>query len=72
MPLAHAAVGVSALADCVWLLPPWRDQGSWKRIHPYLRAWGAAPVQAPPVPLGGHRRHAVGATRLPHPPGPRL
>ena len=22
--------------------PPWRDQGSWKRIHPYLRALGAA------------------------------
>ena len=42
--------------------PPWRDQGSWKRIHPYLRALGAAPVQAPPVALGGHRRHAVGAT----------
>ena len=26
--------------------PSWRDQGSWKRIHRYLRGLGAAPAQA--------------------------
>ena len=51
---------------------PWRDHGTWQRIHRYLRALGTATAQAPPVAQHGHRRHAVGATRLPHPPGPRL
>ncbi|PSP13577.1 MAG: hypothetical protein BRC50_06440 [Cyanobacteria bacterium SW_11_48_12] len=51
--------------------PSWRDQGSWKRIHRYLRGWGAALAQASAVALGGHRRYAVGAARLPHPPGRR-
>ncbi|PSO86138.1 MAG: hypothetical protein BRC41_07350 [Cyanobacteria bacterium QH_9_48_43] len=43
---------------------PWRDNGTWQRIHRYLRALGTAPVQAPQspsvaiadtqsVPLGG-------------------
>ena len=35
-------------------------------------AGGTAPVQAPPVALGGHGRYAVGVAGLPHPPGPRL
>ena len=40
---------------------PWRDNGTWQRIHRYLRALGKAPVQAPPVAQCGHRRYAVGA-----------
>ncbi|PSO96913.1 MAG: hypothetical protein BRC46_00085 [Cyanobacteria bacterium QS_6_48_18] len=30
--------------------PPWRDQGSWKRIHRYLRGWcgSRASVSSPP------------------------
>ena len=29
---------------------PWRDNGTWQRIHRYLRALGTAPVQAPQSP----------------------
>ena len=57
----------------------WRDNGTardsrahWQRIHRYLRGLGAATAQAPPVAQRGHRRYAVGAARLLHPPGPRL
>ena len=28
----------------------WRDNGTWQRIHRYLRALGTAPVQAPQSP----------------------
>ncbi|PSO93436.1 MAG: hypothetical protein BRC48_12265 [Cyanobacteria bacterium QS_9_48_30] len=50
---------------------PWRDQGSWKRIHRYLRGWYGS-GEAPPVALGGHGRHAVGVAGLPHPLGRRV
>ncbi|PSO83200.1 MAG: IS5/IS1182 family transposase, partial [Cyanobacteria bacterium QS_4_48_99] len=30
--------------------PPWRDQGSWKRIHPYLRAWVRLRCKRPQSP----------------------
>ncbi|PSO98040.1 MAG: hypothetical protein BRC53_06200 [Cyanobacteria bacterium SW_6_48_11] len=69
--LAHAAVEFPPWQTVYGYFPPWRDQGSWKRIHRYLRGWYGSGASAP-VPQGGHCRHSVGATRLPHPPGPRL
>ncbi|PSO60705.1 MAG: hypothetical protein BRC39_09535, partial [Cyanobacteria bacterium QH_7_48_89] len=64
-----------------WEFPPWqtvygyfrhwRDQGSWKRIHRYLRGWYGS-GEAPPVPQGGHRQYAVDVAGLPHPLGRRL
>ncbi|PSO67072.1 MAG: hypothetical protein BRC42_17000 [Cyanobacteria bacterium QS_1_48_34] len=45
----------------------WRDNGTWQRIHRYLRALGTAATQALPVAQRGYRRYAVGAARLLHP-----
>ena len=54
LPLAHAAVGVSALADYVWLLPILARPGQLEAHSPLpitpTYAGGTAPVQAPPVP----------------------
>ncbi|PSO65767.1 MAG: hypothetical protein BRC36_02985, partial [Cyanobacteria bacterium QH_2_48_84] len=46
---------------------PWRDQGSWKRIHRYLRGWYGSGASAPsppgwPSPIRSRCRWAASPT----------